>query len=954
MKRILFSLCLFSAALTALAQGNVLQYTSMGGGLWVSNKDSNGNRVSYSGDIVIPDVVTINGVEYNVTGIAPSAFYGCRVTSVVIGENVNFIGGEAFRYCSSLESITIPASVDTIGAWAFCDGGLKNVRFEDSETPIKLWDYAGYCIFSSSPLETVYLGRNYISGGRPFRGFSTLQTVPVSDMVNSLQTEEFRDSYGLRDVSLGENIAEIGKSAFYNCDSLYAIILPESVLGIGDYAFYHCDTLSLINIPFHVSRIGGEAFRYCRDLEDISIPASVDTIGAWAFCNAGLKNVMFEDGETPIKLWDYAGYCIFSSSPLETVYLGSNYISGGRPFRGFSTLQTVTVSDMVNSLQTEEFKDSYGLRDVRLGENIAEIGKSAFYNCDSLYAITLPESVLRIGDYAFYHCDTLSFVNIPSKVFQIGGEAFRYCHGLENIVIPASVDTIGAWAFCNSGLKNVRFDDSDRPVRLWDYAGYCIFSSSPLETVYLGRNYISGGRPFRGFSTLQTVTVSDMVNSLQSEEFMDSYGLRNVRLGANIAEIGKSAFYNCDTLYAITLPESVLRIGDYAFYHCDTLSFINIPSHVYQIGGEAFRYCSDLESISIPASVDTIGAWAFCNSGLKNVKFADGEAKIKLWDYAGYCIFSSSPLETVYLGRNYISGGRPFRGFPTLKNVIVSDMVTTLQTEEFKNSQGLRIVMLGANISEIGNSAFEHCDTLASIRLPESVLRIGDYAFYRCDSLSVINIPSHVYQIGGDAFRYCSDLESITIPASVDTIGAWAFSDAGLKNVRFDDSETPIKLWDYAGYCIFNACPLDNVYLGRNYISGGRPFRGFTTMKTATIGRLVNNLQTSEFEGCKNLKTIYSLNEIPPTCASKVFYGVNKNTCILSVPTQSIDLYKAAYAWNEFFNIEDAVNDIRIDGKAAIDNGAWFNMNGQRLDNAKRGMNILRTEDGKAVKIFMK
>ena len=98
MKRILFSLVLFCAALTALAQGNVLQYTSMGGGLWVSNKDSNGNRVSYSGDIVIPDVVTINGVEYNVTGIAPSAFYGCRVTSVVIGENVNFIGGEAFRY----------------------------------------------------------------------------------------------------------------------------------------------------------------------------------------------------------------------------------------------------------------------------------------------------------------------------------------------------------------------------------------------------------------------------------------------------------------------------------------------------------------------------------------------------------------------------------------------------------------------------------------------------------------------------------------------------------------------------------------------------------------------------------------------------------------------------------------------------------------------------------------
>ena len=125
-------------------------------------------------------------------------------------------------------------------------------------------------------------------------------------------------------------------------------------------------------------------------------------------------------------------------------------------------------------------------------------------------------------------------------------------------------------------------------------------------------------------------------------------------------------------------------------------------------------------------------------------------------------------------------------------------------------------------------------------------------------------------------------------------------------------------------------------------------------MKTATIGRQVNNLQTSEFEGCKNLETIYSLNEIPPTCGSRVFYSVNKQTCILNVPPQSIDLYKAAYAWNEFFNIEDAVYDICIDDKASIDNGAWFNINGQSLDNARHGMNILRKEDGKAVKVFIK
>jgi len=786
-------LVLFSAAITAWAQNNVLHYTSNIGGnsVWVTNMDGEGHRVSYSGDIVIPDVVTINNVEYSVTGIAQGTFDGnSRITSVVIGQNVSFIGGNAFQNCIGLESIIIPASVDSIGAWAFN--------------------------------------------------------------------------------------------------------------------------------------------------------------------NAGLKSVKIDDGEIPLKLWDWAGYCVFSGCPLESIYLGRNYISNGRPFRGFKTLQNITVSDFVTSIQDEEFKQSYGVRNVLLGGSITRIGASAFEQCDTLSSITLPESVRSIGQYAFYSCDSLSVINIPSQVYLIEGSAFQYCPDLESITIPASVDSIGSWAFCNSGLKNVRIEDSEIPLKLWDWGGYCVFNANPLANVYLGRNYISNGRPFRGFKTLQNITVSDFVTSIQDEEFKQSYGVRNVLLGASITRIGNSAFEQCDTLSSITLPESVLSIGQSAFYSCDSLSVINIPSQVYLIEGSAFQYCPDLESITIPASVDSIGSWAFCNSGLKNVRIEDSEIPLKLWDWGGYCVFNANPLKNVYLGRNYISNGRPFRGFKTLQNITVSDFVTSIQDEEFKQSYGVRNVLLGASITRIGNSAFEQCDTLSSITLPESVLSIGQSAFYSCDSLSVINIPSQVYLIEGSAFQYCPDLESITIPASVDSIGSWAFCNSGLKNVRIEDSEIPLKLWDWGGYCVFNANPLANVYLGRNYISNGRPFRGFTTIKTATIGSLVNNLQNSEFEGCKGLETIYSLSEIPPTCGSRVFYGVNKETCKLYVPELSIELYKGAYAWNEFFNIEDAVKNILIDGNSAIDNGTWFNMNGQSLDNAKRGMNILRTEDGKAVKVFIK
>ena len=73
----------------------------------------------YSGNVVIPEKVTYEGVEYPVESIGEKAFYLSRLTSVTIPNSVKSIGNSAFYYCDGLTSVTIPNSVTSIGDHVF-------------------------------------------------------------------------------------------------------------------------------------------------------------------------------------------------------------------------------------------------------------------------------------------------------------------------------------------------------------------------------------------------------------------------------------------------------------------------------------------------------------------------------------------------------------------------------------------------------------------------------------------------------------------------------------------------------------------------------------------------------------------------------------------------------------------------------------------------------------------
>ena len=93
---------------------------------------------SLSGDIVIPSILSYQGINIAVTSIGNNAFEYCSsLTSVTIPNSVTSIGRYAFASCSRLTSVTIPNSVTSIGSSAFYDcSSLTSVTIPNSVTSI--------------------------------------------------------------------------------------------------------------------------------------------------------------------------------------------------------------------------------------------------------------------------------------------------------------------------------------------------------------------------------------------------------------------------------------------------------------------------------------------------------------------------------------------------------------------------------------------------------------------------------------------------------------------------------------------------------------------------------------------------------------------------------------------------------------------------------------------------
>lgn len=235
------------------------------------------------------DITSFDEFKYftGVTSIKSALFMYCqRLESVTLPESIRSIHEYAFAYTNKLENLVMPDRVRDVEEGLFQHAtGLKTVKL--SESLYRIPDKAFFC----SNIEEIYLPSSIESiGNSAFDSCNKLQKVVIENnsKLHTICTRAFRDST-LKEINLNKGLKTIQNYAFENT-LLEKIEIPDSVQMIGMSAFENCVELSHVNIGIQskLDIISDDAFSY-TSLESIMLPPGLKKIDT-AFGHIHPKN----------------------------------------------------------------------------------------------------------------------------------------------------------------------------------------------------------------------------------------------------------------------------------------------------------------------------------------------------------------------------------------------------------------------------------------------------------------------------------------------------------------------------------------------------------------------------------------------------------------------------------------------------------------------------------------
>lgn len=817
------------------------------------------------------------------TAIPDYCFFACSsLESVTIPEGVTTIGSGAFQSCN-LNALTLPSTITSIGNYAFGKNNNLQSIICSATIPPTLGDNA----FSNGITPSIKVPISSIAVYKQANGWKDFTNYYGGDVVNNGITYRINENGATitaAEATLTEAnipsavefegnqypVIKINEEVFYGNTNLTAVTLPDGLVEIGNYAFSGCKNLESVTLPESLTTLGDYAFSSCKSLRAVKIPSGVTTI---------------------------PDHC----------------------FYGCSSLENVTISEGVTDIEIEAFL-SCNLNALTLPESLEAIGSGAFSGNQSLKSVNIPAKVKTIEPQAFYNCGLTDLV-IPEGVQTIGNYAFKY-NSLKKLTLPSTIKSIGDGAFnsYSGSLQSITCNAATPPT-----LGDDVFNIEITSSIKVPLASIAAYRKVYGWKNYS--------NYYGGEEIIDGVAYRIDDKGAYVqaAIMTESEVSLAENVAFEGAQYPLYKIADNAFAGNGSITLVTVPATVETIGSNAFKgvtypiikikattppvLASKLPMFSAIVPPASVKAYKAANYWKEMTIIGEGKNDIEVTTSATVdlteAIMTQAKITPASVTSIKVHG-------PLTNDDIINALNTNMRScyaidlsdaeiealpdGAFNGKIGLLEITLPAGLKAIGNNAFNGCfalrnevtipagvETIGSYAfsgcrnakfnpaLPETLTAIGDYAFQNCANLYAVTLPAslqtigdHAFEasnvqeavlpaglktIGAYAFRHCSNITRVTLPDGLTTLGEGAFQQC--EALVTADLMNPMDITSIPRYAFDGCSGLRNVYLPFFIEAvGDYAFRGCASLRQIQFVAPTKTIGAYAFSGCRSLKSL--------------------------------------------------------------------------------------------------
>jgi len=832
-----------------------------------------------------------------------------------------------------------------------------------------------------------------------FYEFVNLTSVSLPNSLISIGAEAFKICSALESIVIPDAVTNIGGAAFKGCSNLNSVTLPKALTVLSEGVFSWCG-FKQFTIPDGVLKLENGCICECQNLEEITIPASVKYIEGLAFAsNPKLQEVYCFNREVP-----NTGSRVFEGSKLSgnlhVPYSSVNLYKASSPWNSFANIVAlpITKEELLEKIETninimksteQSLQDAYDriakIDNFEPGQlsSFAEAVRQNIKDYDAVIAKleSLKEKLNNGETVTEEEIDNL-------KCEELSTALLERLSAYEEYVMTTSF-TSNEGGQINVGNINVK---NETKKVSWFYSK--AFISDPHSDVY--KSVEISVVPSDGYHIKSididgkdyTSTTSYTGDGLNAKNFIATFEQDTKPTYKLLFVVDGETYksYDLEEGTPIT-PEAEPTKEGYTFSGWSEIpstmpakdvtitgSFtINKYKLTYKVDGEVYKefeleYGASITPEPAPTKEGyTFSGWSeipstmpakdvtvtgnFTKGTYKLVYKVDGEVyKTISYNYGDAITPEPAPTKEGYT----FSGWSDIPSTMPAKDVTITGSFTI-------NKYKLTYIVDGEIYKEYD---IEYGATIT----PEPAPTKEGYEFSGWSDIPS-TMPANNVEITGSFKQIDYKVEGAT----------YEISGEGTVSIKGGDQKGNVEI---SGTVVINGqtykvtAIAENAFVGNTQITsvtipegittiGSNAFSGCVNMLVINIGKSVSSIGNKAFANVGTSSTaktrgensfiVNCYAESVPQTAADAFENSPIATGTLLVNDNIVDAYKTTSPWSQFGKIQGFQEAAGI-GSIIIDNpnAHIYDMQGNRIDNLQKGVNIIRLEDGKTKKVIVK